>query len=104
LQESLWRIPEALDIAREAIDLIQQGWELNFYPKCAAIGLTLLGLTGPIGATLISNGAALLAALNGLRPLMGNGWKPAGSALGGPRFRDQPSSRQAGMVHARKPA
>ena len=73
LEESLWKIPEALDIAREAITLIRQGWGINFYPNCAAIGLTLLGLTGPIGTTLISNGAALLATLNGLRPLLDGG-------------------------------
>jgi hypothetical protein len=32
--------------------------------------LTLCGLTGPIATTLISNGAALLATLNALRPLI----------------------------------
>ena len=73
LEESLWKVPEAIDVAREAIGLIQQGWVLNFYPNCAAIGLTLFGLTGPIGTTLISNGAAILATLNGLRPLMDDG-------------------------------
>jgi Cu2+-exporting ATPase len=73
LEESLWKVPQAIDVAREAIGLIQQGWVLNFYPNCAAIGLTLLGLTGPIGTTLISNGAAILATLNGLRPLMDDG-------------------------------
>ena len=77
LEESLWKIPEALDIAREAVLLIRQGWEINFYPNCAAIGLTLLGLTGPIGTTLISNGAALLATLNGLRPLLDDGSQDA---------------------------
>jgi Cu2+-exporting ATPase len=70
LEQSLWKVPEALDIAREAVGLIRQGWALNYYPNCAAIGLTLLGLTGPIGTTLISNGAALVSALNALRPLM----------------------------------
>jgi P-type Cu2+ transporter len=73
LEESLWKVPQAIDVAREAIGLIQQGWVLNFYPNCAAIGLTLLGLTGPIGTTLISNGAAILATLNALRPLMDDG-------------------------------
>jgi Cu2+-exporting ATPase len=71
LEESLWKLPQTIDIARQAIVLIHQGWGLNFYPNCAAIGLTLLGLTGPIATTLISNGAAVLSALNSLRPLMG---------------------------------
>jgi Cu2+-exporting ATPase len=70
LEESLWKVPQVIDIAREAIGLIHQNWQINFYPNCAAIGLTLIGLTGPIATTLISNGAALLATLNALRPLM----------------------------------
>jgi Cu2+-exporting ATPase len=70
LEESLWKLPQTIDIARQAIALIHQGWQINFYPNCAAIGLTLLGLTGPIATTLISNGAAVLSALNSLRPLM----------------------------------
>lgn len=70
LEESLWKVPQTIDIARETIGLIRQNWLLNFYPNCAAIGLTLCGLTGPIVTTLISNGAALLATMNGLRPLV----------------------------------
>jgi Cu2+-exporting ATPase len=70
LEESLWKVPQAIDIAREAIGLIHQNWRINFYPNCAAIGLTLCRLTGPIATTLISNGAAVLATLNALRPLM----------------------------------
>jgi Cu2+-exporting ATPase len=70
LEESLGKVPEALDLAREAIGLIRQGWGINFYPNIAAIALTLLRLTGPIATTIISNGAALLATLNGLRPLV----------------------------------
>jgi Cu2+-exporting ATPase len=89
LEESLWKVPEALDIAREAMGLINQGWAINFYPNCAAIGLSVLGLTGPIGATLISNGAALLATLNALRPLMDDGpgrgaSRPSGQRNGRP--------------------
>jgi Cu2+-exporting ATPase len=76
LEESLWKVPQAIDIAREAIGLIRQNWRLNFYPNCAAIGLTLCGLTGPIATTLISNGAALLATLNALRPLVDDQGKP----------------------------
>jgi Cu2+-exporting ATPase len=87
LEESLWKIPEALDIAREAVDLIRQGWGINFYPNCAAIGLTLFGLTGPIGTTLISNGAALLATLNGLRPLMDDAPEAGAPARNGPEDR-----------------
>lgn len=71
LDESLWKIPQAIDLARSSVDLIRQNWSINFYPNCAAIGLTLLGLLGPVGATLVSNGAAVAATLNALRPLAG---------------------------------
>jgi Cu2+-exporting ATPase len=60
----------AIDIAREAIQLIQQNWQLTFYPNTAAIALSLLGVIGPVGATLISNGSAAMAAGNAIRPLL----------------------------------
>ncbi len=76
LEGNLWKIPEAIDIAREATGLIRQNWDLIFYPNTAAIALSLVGLIGPVGATLLSNGAGVLAAVNALRPLLGGG-KPS---------------------------
>jgi heavy metal translocating P-type ATPase len=70
LEGNLWKIPQAIDIARESIHLIEQNWQLIFYPNTAAIALSLLGLIGPVGATLISNGSGVLATGNGLRPLL----------------------------------
>ncbi|HZW30229.1 MAG TPA: heavy metal translocating P-type ATPase [Isosphaeraceae bacterium] len=104
LEESLWKIPEALDIAREAISLIRQGWGINFYPNCAAIGLTLLGLTGPIGTTLISNGAALLATLNGLRPLLDSGSEDPIESGTGRRLPEKNPIKRKPRPLARKPA
>jgi Cu2+-exporting ATPase len=71
LEGNLWKIPQAIDIAREATDLIQQNWNVIFYPNSAAIALSLVGLIGPVGATLLSNGAGVVAAVNALRPLLG---------------------------------
>ncbi len=70
LEGTLWKIPQAIDIARESIQLIQQNWHLIFYPNTVAVALSLLGLSGPIGATLISNGSAVVATLSALRPLL----------------------------------
>jgi Cu2+-exporting ATPase len=70
LEGNLWKIPQAIDIARESMHLIRQNWDLIFYPSTAAIALSLPGLIGPVGATLISNGSAVLAAANALRPLL----------------------------------
>src|SRR5437762_3241108 len=66
LEGNLWQILRAIDIAREAVHLIEQNWTLIVYPNTAAILLSLPGLIGPVGATLISNGSALLATLNAL--------------------------------------
>jgi Cu2+-exporting ATPase len=70
LEDNLWKIPQAIDFARQSVGLIRQNWDLNFYPNTAALGLSLTGLVGAVGATVISNGSAVLATLNGLRPLV----------------------------------
>jgi hypothetical protein len=49
--------------------LIEQNWNLVFYSDTDAIGLFLLSVIGPIGATLISNGSAILVTLHALRLL-----------------------------------
>ena len=72
LEGNLWKLVQAIDIARESIRLIQQNWDLIFYPNSAAILLSLLRVIGPVGATLISNGSAIAAGVNALRPLLGS--------------------------------
>jgi hypothetical protein len=51
--------------------VIQQNWDFIFYGNSLAIALSLPGLLGPVGATLISNGSAVVATLNALKPLFG---------------------------------
>ena len=70
LEGNLWKIPQAIDIARHAMRLIDQNWQLILYPNTAAIGLSIVGWIGPVGATILSNGAGVLASLNALRPLL----------------------------------
>jgi Cu2+-exporting ATPase len=70
LEDNLWKIPQAIDLARQSVCLIRQNWNLNFYPNSAALALSLTGLVGAVGATVISNGSAICATLNGLRPLL----------------------------------
>ncbi|MEW6380256.1 MAG: heavy metal translocating P-type ATPase [bacterium] len=72
LEGNLWKIPQAIDIARESLQLIQQNWSINFYPNTAAIILAVLGVLNPIGTTIVSNGSAILASCNALRPLISN--------------------------------
>lgn len=66
----LWKIPGAIDIAREGMQLIRQNWQLIALPNTLALALACVGVAGPIGATLISNGSALVAVGNALRPLL----------------------------------
>jgi hypothetical protein len=49
--------------------LIEQNWRLIAVPNTTALALTALGLIGPVAATVISNGAAIVAGANALRPL-----------------------------------
>ena len=76
LEGNLSKIPQVIDIARESMGLIRQNWDFIFYGNTAAIALSLPGLIGPIGATLISNGSAVLATLNAMKPLFGARGRP----------------------------
>jgi len=76
LHGGLWKIPAAIDISREAVSLIRQNWKIISIPNTIALGLACIGILGPIGATLLSNGSAIIATLNGLRPIMGEHMEP----------------------------
>jgi Cu2+-exporting ATPase len=65
----LWQIPGAFSVAREGVHLIRQNWQLIALPNTLALSLACVGLLGPIGATMISNGSAIVALGNALRPL-----------------------------------
>ena len=70
MDDNLTSFIEAIAIARETAAVVKQNIGLVVFPNLAALGLTItLGLH-PLAATLIHNGSAILAGLNGLRPLM----------------------------------
>ena len=70
LHGGLWKVPLAIDIGRETVALIRQNWNIISIPNTIALGLACVGILGPIGATLLSNGSAIVATINGLRPIM----------------------------------
>jgi heavy metal translocating P-type ATPase len=72
--DDLRRLPEAIKIARSAMDLVRQNLGLAVVPNSAGLGLAAFGMVGPAGATLLNNGSAIVAALNSLRPLYVNNW------------------------------
>jgi Cu2+-exporting ATPase len=73
LDGDLSRIPEVIDIARESMGLIEQNWNLIWYGNTLAIALSLPALIGAVGATLVSNGTAVVATVNALKPLLREG-------------------------------
>jgi P-type Cu2+ transporter len=66
----LHKLIEAIDLSRSAIGIIRQNNGLTFGVNSLAYALSIPGLISPVFATLISNGSAVLACLNGLRPLL----------------------------------
>jgi P-type E1-E2 ATPase len=70
LRGGLHPIPLAIDIGREMVDLLYVNWKIIAYPNTVALALACLGVLGPTGVAILSDGASLLATVNGLRPLI----------------------------------
>ena len=60
---------EGLPGLRDGLALVRQNWNVIRIPNTAGLGLAFAGAIGPLGASLISDGAALVAGANSLRPL-----------------------------------
>lgn len=70
MEDSLWKLVQAIEISRGAVGLIKQNYAIVAVLNTLALGLALPGsLIGPEATALISNGSAILASLNGVRPL-----------------------------------
>ena len=69
LHDDLRKIPAAIELARETVALIKENWSLISVPNTIALALACGGLLGPGAATLLSNGSAIVATGNALRPL-----------------------------------
>jgi Cu2+-exporting ATPase len=71
MEDSLWKLVKAIEISRNAVALIKQNYAIVSILNTAALALALPGgLITPELTAVISNGSAILASLNGLRPLM----------------------------------
>lgn len=70
MNNNLTSFVDAIAIARQTKAVIGQNISLAVVPNLAALGLaTTIGMH-PLAATVIHNGSAIAAGLNGLRPLM----------------------------------
>jgi Cu2+-exporting ATPase len=77
MEADLTRMVRAIDISRQAMRLVHQNYNLIAICNAAALALSIpTGLVSPFVATVLSNGSALLATLNGMRPLLAR--RPAG--------------------------
>jgi heavy metal translocating P-type ATPase len=71
MEDSLWKLVLAIEISRGAVSLIKQNYAIVAVMNTVALGLALPGgLILPEITALISNGSAVLASLNGLRPIL----------------------------------
>jgi cation transport ATPase len=71
MDDSLWKLVQAIELSRGAVRLIKQNYGIVAVMNTVALGLALPGgLIGSAAIAVISNGSAILASLNGIRPLL----------------------------------
>ncbi len=72
--DNLSRLPQAIEASRHSIGIVKQNLSLVALPNTIGFMLAGLGRIDPVGATILNNGSAILAALNSLRPLAFTPW------------------------------
>jgi Cu2+-exporting ATPase len=71
MEEGLHLLLPAIDISRDALALVRQNYGLIAGANTLALALALpSGWISPVACTLLSNGSALLATANAMRPLL----------------------------------
>jgi Cu2+-exporting ATPase len=71
MEDSLWKLVQAVEISRGAVGLIKENYRIVGVLITLALGLALPGgLVTPTFTAVLSNGSAILASLNGLRPTL----------------------------------
>ena len=77
LENRLELLPVALRRAREALAVMNQNFAMIAAPNAIGLGGALVSTMNPAIATLLSNGSAVAAAANGLRPMLPSARKRA---------------------------
>jgi cation-transporting P-type ATPase C len=71
MDDNLWKLIAAIDISKDTIALIHQNYGIIVGLNALALLLAIpRGLVSPNISALISNGSAILASLNAVRPMM----------------------------------
>lgn len=77
MQNDLHSLLQAIAIARQAKQLIQQNTNIIAIPNIAAIAIAVLFGLNPLAATVVNNGSTIVAGVNGLRPILKNQTLPS---------------------------
>jgi len=71
MDENLWKIIQAIDISKDTMGLIKQNYAIIAVLNALAFAMTIpRGMASPGLTTLISNGSAIVASLNAVRPIL----------------------------------
>jgi P-type E1-E2 ATPase len=71
MEDNLWKLIVAIDASKEAMSLIQQNFTIIATLNTLAMALAIPGgLMTPDFAALLSNGSAIAASLNAIRPIL----------------------------------
>lgn len=73
MEDNLQGLTHAILVARNAMDIIWQNTAIVALPNLGALLSGIVFALDPLLAVVINNGTAILAELNGLRPLLGPG-------------------------------
>ena len=80
LDDRLELIPRAIDLSRESLALMNQNIAVIAAPNAAGLGAAVTAGINPAVAAFLSNGSTVVAAANGLRPLLRKPQRPSSAA------------------------
>jgi Cu2+-exporting ATPase len=71
MEDNLWKLIQAVEISRDGVKLIRQNYAIVAVLNTVALALALPGgLISPEVTALLSNGSAVIASLNAIRPTL----------------------------------
>lgn len=70
IEEDLHGLVKAVDTSREAMRLLSQNFAITGVLNSLAYAVSAFGWMSPVMSTMISNGSAVLACFNGIRPVL----------------------------------
>ncbi|MBD2667027.1 cation transporting ATPase [Richelia sinica FACHB-800] len=70
MQNDLYGLLTAIEIAHQAKKLIQQNTTIVAIPNLAALAIAVVFGLNPLAATIVNNGSTIVAGVNGLRPIL----------------------------------